>query len=702
MLCQASPRPVSKPLRTACALLLLGLIAVSSGCGSPVAGAAVQGDTAKAINLIKAGESPNATDRKGRTALELAIIKRHPGTAKALLSAGADPNLMGAYGWAPIHWAAIRGQREVAAALVAANADLNQLSRRTSAPALVEAVMANQPGMVQFLIDAGADLDQKEGRRHGGTALHVAIRLKRPNLARMLIEAGARTDIPNSRQVTARALALQLRQSDVVAMMEAPVSPRDLAARSAPRRSSSRSLSVDDRFIEALRSSDLGELNAILRDGFRVQSWSFQGRNALEWSIRYKEVRVVERLIQAGLPIGEPGYQGLTPLHWAAREGSAPITRLLINSGASMDGKNPEDGSTPLVEAIWMNEIAVAKLLIAAGADLNAVEKKRSGGTALHIAVRAPRPELVEPLLAAGASPSAKDRKGRTAFDEARRLGRDDWVVLMQKSAPQLSPQTYPVPTSAGGPPRPRADSLAGSIAGIDFGNYHALVVGNDKYANMPHLETAVSDAQAVARLLETGYGFDVTLLTNTTRSQMLSTLARMRRSLGTEDNLLLYYAGHGWFDERAGRGYWFPVDADKEDPSNWVSNVDVTDTLKAMDAKHIMIVADSCYSGTLTRGLKIPDRRRDYLRRMSSKRARVVMSSGGLEPVTDSGGGNHSVFASAFLGALEENTGVLDGTELFGRIRRPVMLGADQTPEYGDIRRAGHDGGDFLFVRNR
>ena len=85
---------------------------------------------------------------------------------------------------------------------------------------------------------------------------------------------------------------------------------------------------------------------------------------------------------------------------------------------------------------------------------------------------------------------------------------------------------------------------------------------------------------------------------------------------------------------------------------------------------------------------------------RISMKKARTVMASGGLEPVADDGGkGNHSVFASALIEALNENQGILDATLLFSKIRRPVMVNADQTPEYSDIRKAGHDGGDFLFV---
>ena len=84
----------------------------------------------------------------------------------------------------------------------------------------------------------------------------------------------------------------------------------------------------------------------------------------------------------------------------------------------------------------------------------------------------------------------------------------------------------------------------------------------------------------------------------------------------------------------------------------------------------------------------------------MASQRARIVLSSGGLEPVVDGGGGGHSAFARQFLEALSANEDVLDSTSLYARIRRPVMLAADQAPELADIRKAGHEGGDFLFVR--
>ena len=85
----------------------------------------------------------------------------------------------------------------------------------------------------------------------------------------------------------------------------------------------------------------------------------------------------------------------------------------------------------------------------------------------------------------------------------------------------------------------------------------------------------------------------------------------------------------------------------------------------------------------------------------MAKKRARVALVSGGLEPVADKGSGGHSPFAKAFIDALNNNQTVIDGTQLYINLRRPVMIAADQTPQYSDVRNAGHEGGDFLFVKN-
>jgi hypothetical protein len=180
-----------------------------------------------------------------------------------------------------------------------------------------------------------------------------------------------------------------------------------------------------------------------------------------------------------------------------------------------------------------------------------------------------------------------------------------------------------------------------------------------------------------------------------------LLALNAYRRELTPHDNLLIYYAGHGWLDKDADQGYWLPVNATRDNPINWVSNNAITSEIRAIQAKHIIVVADSCYSGKLARVVQVHLGSPNYLRRISQKKARVVLSSGGLEPVLDQGGnGNHSVFASAFIEILSENKGVLDGTTLYSQIRKQVGWNADQTPEYSNIHKAGHDGGDFIFSR--
>ena len=145
-------------------------------------------------------------------------------------------------------------------------------------------------------------------------------------------------------------------------------------------------------------------------------------------------------------------------------------------------------------------------------------------------------------------------------------------------------------------------------------------------------------------------------------------------------------------------------ADVDPENLANWVSNGDITNMLRAIRAKHVMMVADSCYWGTLVRSatatVKTAKERATWIKRLVKKRTRTALISGGLEPVIDSGDGSNSVFVKTFLDALRANKDVLEGQKLFAQIKRPVALESDQTPQYSDVRRAGHDGGDFLFVR--
>jgi uncharacterized caspase-like protein len=237
-------------------------------------------------------------------------------------------------------------------------------------------------------------------------------------------------------------------------------------------------------------------------------------------------------------------------------------------------------------------------------------------------------------------------------------------------------------------------------------GKYYAMVVGNNNYKYLPKLETAVKDATEVDKILKTTYGFETELLLDATRGDMLSTLSRLRKRMGPEDNLMIYYAGHGVFEEVAQEAYWLPVDAKEDDEANWIIADSITAEMKRNPARHVLIVADSCYSGTLTRtadvNLSSHRSREHFLKKMFQQPSRTLMASGGNEPVVDNGADGHSIFAYTFLRALREiDEPVFTAEELFYRFVKQSVAGqAEQTPMYSIIRNSGHDGGDFVFIK--
>jgi len=187
-----------------------------------------------------------------------------------------------------------------------------------------------------------------------------------------------------------------------------------------------------------------------------------------------------------------------------------------------------------------------------------------------------------------------------------------------------------------------------------------------------------------------------------------------LRARLTEEDNLLIYYAGHGELDKVNMTGQWLPVDAETTNTANWISNSSLTELINAISARHVLVVADSCYSGIMTRSAltnieagRSSRARLNWIKKMVQKRSRTVLTSGGVAPVLDEGGGEHSIFARAFLTALESNRKILEGQRLFREVSAAVALAADrynveQVPEYAPIRHAGHESGDFFLVPRR
>jgi hypothetical protein len=252
------------------------------------------------------------------------------------------------------------------------------------------------------------------------------------------------------------------------------------------------------------------------------------------------------------------------------------------------------------------------------------------------------------------------------------------------------------------------SQSLSESLPpGVRTGPYRAVIIANYEYDYLPDLRSPPHDANKLKQLLEREYGFDVDVEINLGRSEMFQLLRRLRDAREKEF-LVVYYAGHGKMDE-FGDGYWLPTDYRESLPlTDAVSIGDLTQTLRHSSAQHVLVVADSCYSGALLRDANPVIRKSvpALIKYWVANRSRTVLTSGGMAPVLDEGPDNHSVFASALLEVLRNNNGVINGETLHAEVHDRVAIGAarlgylDQKPQFAAIEDAGHENGQFVFVR--
>jgi hypothetical protein len=274
--------------------------------------------------------------------------------------------------------------------------------------------------------------------------------------------------------------------------------------------------------------------------------------------------------------------------------------------------------------------------------------------------------------------------------------------------APASAPEAPPIDRGA----------VDRSLGNFHFGRYYALIIGNQNYDQMESLKTPLYDAVRAAQILRDKYGFTVQIIQDGTGVAMLKALNELNAVLTDNDNLLIYYAGHGYRLKTATTeaGYWLPRNADR--PPNdtfWVPNEQITANIGRLKAKRVLVVADSCYAGLLSedpfffvfnnaaQAAQAPSAQ--LLQYRIAKRARLLIASGGDNPVLDESiDGKNSVFAKAFLDILESNQNILTSPALFNMVQGRVKAEAakshfSQQPEMKAIKGAGHEAGDFFFV---
>lgn len=249
--------------------------------------------------------------------------------------------------------------------------------------------------------------------------------------------------------------------------------------------------------------------------------------------------------------------------------------------------------------------------------------------------------------------------------------------------------------------------NVAQAMKSVEVGEYYGLVIGIDEYSGeWPMLKNAVNDAKGVADLLSSKYTFQYmkTLYNkDATRDNILKEFELLLQNVKENDNVLIYYSGHGEYIQNMDKGFWVPVDASAKSISKYISNEDIRSFLTGIRSKHTLLVTDACFSGDIFRGktMTIPyENSTKYYSKMYSLSSRKALTSGGVEPVLDKGKENHSVFAYYFLQALKNNTEkYFDAGQIFDFLKIPVVNNSYQTPAYSPIRNAGDEGGQFIFI---
>ena len=250
----------------------------------------------------------------------------------------------------------------------------------------------------------------------------------------------------------------------------------------------------------------------------------------------------------------------------------------------------------------------------------------------------------------------------------------------------------------------------AKAIQEVSIGRYFALIIGIDSYTGeWKPLKNAVNDAKAVSEKLTSNYEFQsIRTLFNdqATRTNILKEYEWLMANVRENDNLLIFYSGHGDYNETLQRGFWVPVDATSSSVSGLISNTDIQAFLSGIKSKHTFLIADACFSGDIFRGktLTIPyENSFKYYNQIYSKQSRTALTSGGVEPVMDGGKDGHSVFTYYLLKSLTNNQNkFFDASQLYNDLKVAVINNSNQTPGFSPIINTGDEGGQFIFVKKQ
>lgn len=299
---------------------------------------------------------------------------------------------------------------------------------------------------------------------------------------------------------------------------------------------------------------------------------------------------------------------------------------------------------------------------------------------------------------------AAMDEQGNFSAETLLKLGENRITVTALDTQGNRSAKTFTVSRQSSGTVATAGAPPAPAPSGINAGSYYALLIAVQDYNSheINRLDYPISDAAKIRDILLDRYTFEeknITFLKNPDRKAIVKAFNDLRGRLTQKDNLVVFYAGHGiWMDDMR-EGYWLPRDASgANDPTDWIANSTIRNYIRSLKAKHVLVVADACFSGGIFRvrdAFNRPDTAVEKIYEMPSRKA---ITSGSLKTVPD-----RSVFVEYLAKRLQDNQDkYLDAQKLFVSFKEAVINNSpnSQTPLYGAINETGDEGGDFVFVK--
>lgn len=234
------------------------------------------------------------------------------------------------------------------------------------------------------------------------------------------------------------------------------------------------------------------------------------------------------------------------------------------------------------------------------------------------------------------------------------------------------------------------------------MGKNYLFVIAIDKYLNpkITPLNNSVLDAENFSEILTQKYSFEI--ITDglydehATRKNIIEKLNSLSYSVSQDDNLIIYFAGHGELNPLTQKGYWVPYDSSNS-ISDFVPNSTIIDILAGIDVKHLLLIIDSCFSGSfLSQNRSNPN---FHYQKLYNSKSRWVISSGRNEKVSDGSpgvGSPFSIILNAFLQKHIDST--FSVAELAVALSKSVGSISKQQPLFGFVGELGHENGQFVF----